>query len=154
MEHNNTLISDLTKSSKDVEVWAKVLRVWEMKSGPNEIERHLIVSDPKWVLHDWGHKDCLKILKNCKEALPPKTGKVLIVDSVVEEKKKPMIIAERDEKLEYVKLALDMVMMAHTSTGKERTLKEWDFVIKQAGSARIEIRDIDDVHSVIIAYRS
>ncbi|KAG2311449.1 hypothetical protein Bca52824_023006 [Brassica carinata] len=47
MERNNTLISDLTESSKDVEVWAKVLRVWEMKSAPNEIERHLIVSDPK-----------------------------------------------------------------------------------------------------------
>ena len=47
MERNNTLISDLTESSKDVEVWAKVLRVWEMKSAPNEIECHLIVSDPK-----------------------------------------------------------------------------------------------------------
>ncbi|KAG2314141.1 hypothetical protein Bca52824_017263 [Brassica carinata] len=47
MERNNTLISDLTESSKDVEVWAKLLRVWEMKSAPNEIEHHLIVSDPK-----------------------------------------------------------------------------------------------------------
>ncbi|KAF8084580.1 hypothetical protein N665_0711s0009 [Sinapis alba] len=108
----------------------------------------------KWVLHDWGDKDCIKILKNCKEAVPPKTGKVLIVESVVGEKTKPMIMEERDEKLEYVKLALDMVMMVHTSTGKERTLKEWDFVIKEAGFARYEIRDIDDVQSVIIAYRS
>uniref|UniRef100_A0A0D3DM21 O-methyltransferase domain-containing protein n=1 Tax=Brassica oleracea var. oleracea TaxID=109376 RepID=A0A0D3DM21_BRAOL len=108
----------------------------------------------KWVLHDWGDKDCIKILKNCKKALPPKTGKVLIVESVVGEKKKTMIMEERDEKLEYVKLALDMVMMVHTSTGKERTLKEWDFVIKEAGFARYEVRDIDDVQSVIIAYRS
>ncbi|KAG2298208.1 hypothetical protein Bca52824_034680 [Brassica carinata] len=52
MERNNTLISDLTESSKDVEVWEKVLRVWEMKSAPNEIERHLIVSDPKIIFND------------------------------------------------------------------------------------------------------
>ena len=65
-----------------------------------------------------------------------------------------MIVEERDEKLEHVRLMLDMVMMAHTSTGKERTLKEWDFVIKEAGFARYEVRDIDDVQSVIIAYRS
>ena len=106
------------------------------------------------MLHDWGDKDCIKILKNCKKALLPKTGKVLIVESVVGEKKKTMIMEEKDMKLEYVKLALDMVMMVHTSTGKERTLKEWDFVIKEAGFARYEVRDIDDVQSVIIAYRS
>ncbi|CAN7056213.1 unnamed protein product [Brassica oleracea var. botrytis] len=41
-----------------------------------------------------------------------------------------------------------------TSTGKERTLKEWDFVIKEAGFARYEVRDIDDVQWVIIAYPS
>ncbi|XP_048614867.1 uncharacterized protein LOC125587779 [Brassica napus] len=46
MERNNTLISDLTESSINVEVWAKILRVWETKTAPNEIERHLIVSDP------------------------------------------------------------------------------------------------------------
>uniref|UniRef100_A0A1J3JHX1 (R,S)-reticuline 7-O-methyltransferase n=1 Tax=Noccaea caerulescens TaxID=107243 RepID=A0A1J3JHX1_NOCCA len=108
----------------------------------------------KWVLHDWGDKDCIQILKNCKEAVPPNTGKVLIVESVIREKKKTMTVEERDEKLEHVRLMLDMVMMAHTSTGKERTLKEWDFVLNEAGFARHEIRDIDDVQSVIIAYRS
>ncbi|CAH8354853.1 unnamed protein product [Eruca vesicaria subsp. sativa] len=108
----------------------------------------------KSVLHDWGDEDCIKILKNCKEALPQKSGKVLIVEPVVGEKKKTMKMEERDEKLEYVRLALDMIMMVHTSTGKERTLKEWDFVIKEAGFARYEVRDIDDVQWVIIAYPS
>ncbi|KAG2298928.1 hypothetical protein Bca52824_035400 [Brassica carinata] len=46
MERNNTLISDLTESSNDVELWAKILRVWEIKIAPDEIVRHLIVSDP------------------------------------------------------------------------------------------------------------
>lgn len=47
---------------------------------------------------------------------------------------------------------LDIAMMAHTTTGKERTLKEWDFVLNEAGFARYEVRDIDNVHCVIIAY--
>ncbi|KAG2243794.1 hypothetical protein Bca52824_094359 [Brassica carinata] len=107
----------------------------------------------KWVLHDWGDKDCIRILKNCKEAVPPNIGKVLIVESVIREKKKTMIVEDREEKVEHVRLMLDMVMMAHTSTGKERTLKEWDFVLNEAGFARYEVRDIDDVQCVIIAYR-
>ncbi|OAP00066.1 hypothetical protein AXX17_AT4G40140 [Arabidopsis thaliana] len=65
-----------------------------------------------------------------------------------------MIAEERDDKLEHVRLQLDMVMMVHTSTGKERTLKEWDFVLTEAGFARYEVRDFDDVQSLIIAYRS
>ncbi|KAL0734130.1 hypothetical protein Bca4012_010340 [Brassica carinata] len=50
MERNNTLILDLSESANDVEVWAKILQVWEMKTSPDEIERHLIMSDPNgWV---------------------------------------------------------------------------------------------------------
>ena len=79
---------------------------------------------------------------------------MVIVESVIRENKKTMIVEERDEKLEHVRLMLDMVMMAHTSTGKERTLKEWDFVLNEAGFARYEVRDIDDVQCVIIAYLS
>ncbi|CAH8386110.1 unnamed protein product [Eruca vesicaria subsp. sativa] len=105
----------------------------------------------KWVLHDWGDKDCIKILKNCKEA---NIGKIFIVESVIKEKKNTKMMEERDKKLEEVRLILDVAMMTHTTTGKERTLKEWDFVINEAGFARYEVRDIDDFHCVIIAYRS
>ncbi|KAH0854678.1 hypothetical protein HID58_057786, partial [Brassica napus] len=59
---------------------------------------------------------------------------------------KTMMVEERDKKL-----MLDIAMMAHTTTGKERTLKEWDFVLNEAGFARYEVRDIDNVHCVIIA---
>ncbi|CAH8274272.1 unnamed protein product [Arabidopsis lyrata] len=138
-----------------------VIEVAQVLDGVENVEGDMFDSIPacdaviiKWVLHDWGDKDCIKILKNCKEAVPPNNGKVLIVESVIGENKKTMIVDERDDKLEHVRLMLDMVMMAHTSTGKERTLKEWDFVLKEAGFARYEVRDIDDVQSLIIAYRS
>ncbi|KFK41370.1 hypothetical protein AALP_AA2G121500 [Arabis alpina] len=43
-----------------------------------------------FVLHNWGDKGCIKVLKNCKEAVPPNIGKVLIVDSVIRDKRKTM----------------------------------------------------------------
>ncbi|KAL0295804.1 UNVERIFIED_CONTAM: Acetylserotonin O-methyltransferase [Sesamum calycinum] len=37
------------------------------------------------VLHDWGDDECIDILKNCREAIPKDTGKVMIVEAVIDE---------------------------------------------------------------------
>ncbi|XP_048337575.2 acetylserotonin O-methyltransferase [Ziziphus jujuba] len=99
-----------------------------------------------WVLHDWGDEECIQILKKCKEAIPKDKGKVIIVEAVIEEED------EKKDKLSDVRLMLDMVMMAHTSTGKERTLKEWEYVLGQVGFSRRTIRPIDAVQSIIEAF--
>ncbi|CAI0407901.1 unnamed protein product [Linum tenue] len=96
------------------------------------------------VLHDWNDEDCIKILKNCREAISEKKGRVIIAEAVVDQ--------ERDGKLEHVRLMLDMVMMAHTNSGKERTLKEWESVLHQAGFTRVTVTPIDAVQSVIQAF--
>ncbi|KAK7848913.1 acetylserotonin o-methyltransferase [Quercus suber] len=98
----------------------------------------------QWVLHDWGDNECIQILKKCREAVLKNKGKVIIVDAVIEE-------AEKD-KLTDVKLALDMAMMAHTNKGKERTLKEWGFVLGEAGFSRYTVKTIHAVQSVIEAF--
>ncbi|KAH0858602.1 hypothetical protein HID58_086863, partial [Brassica napus] len=41
MAHNNTLISDLSESSYNVEVWEKILRAWETITPHKLKERHL-----------------------------------------------------------------------------------------------------------------
>ncbi|KAB1997671.1 hypothetical protein ES319_D12G039300v1 [Gossypium barbadense] len=97
-----------------------------------------------WVLHDWGDEECIQILKKCREAIPQDKGKVIIVESVLEE--------DENDKLEFVGLMLDMVMMTHTNKGKERTLKEWTYVLGQAGFTRIDVKPIHAVQSVIEAY--
>ncbi|MBA0771748.1 hypothetical protein Gotri_007227, partial [Gossypium trilobum] len=56
-----------------------------------------------WVLHDWDDEECIQILKKCREAIPQDKGKVIIVESVLEE--------DENDKLEFVGLMLDMVMM-------------------------------------------
>ncbi|CAK9316027.1 unnamed protein product [Citrullus colocynthis] len=94
-----------------------------------------------WVLHDWDDETCIKILKNCRDAIPEKTGKVIIVEAIIEEKE--------ENNLSDVGLMLDMVMMAHTNGGKERTAKEWGYVLHQAGFTRHTITPIRAVHSII-----
>ncbi|XP_057966390.1 acetylserotonin O-methyltransferase-like [Malania oleifera] len=98
----------------------------------------------QWVLHDWGDEECIQVLKNCRESIPQDGGKVIILEAVVGE--------EREEKLKGVSLMLDMVMMAHTFKGKERTLKEWVYVLREAGFSRHAIKHIRAVQSVIVAY--
>jgi hypothetical protein len=97
----------------------------------------------QWVLHDWNDEECIQILKNCKEAIQSDKGKVIIVEAVVGE--------EKDDKLEFVRLMLDMVMMSHTDAGKERTSKEWEYVLKEAGFSSYTIKPIRAVQSVIVA---
>ncbi|KAF3434784.1 hypothetical protein FNV43_RR21870 [Rhamnella rubrinervis] len=101
------------------------------------------------VLHDWGDQECIKALKKCREAIPEDKGKVIIVDAVLENGGDD---DEKEDKLSNVRLMLDMVMMAHTDTGKERTLKEWEYVLGEAGFRRHSVRAIDAVQSVIEAF--
>ncbi|MFS8027880.1 putative trans-resveratrol di-O-methyltransferase [Helianthus anomalus] len=39
----------------------------------------------KWILHDWSDEECMKILKQCRKAIPSKEngGKLIIMDIVV-----------------------------------------------------------------------
>ncbi|KAL3539118.1 hypothetical protein ACH5RR_002484 [Cinchona calisaya] len=99
----------------------------------------------KWVLHDWGDEECISILKKCREAVPQDTGKVIIVEAVIDG-------GGPENKLKDVGLMLDMVMMAHTTTGKERTSKEWAYILSQAGFSRHSVKQIRAVQSVIEAF--
>ncbi|XP_055802527.1 acetylserotonin O-methyltransferase-like [Solanum dulcamara] len=108
----------------------------------------------KWVLHDWGDEECIQILIKCREAIPKDKGKVIIVEAIIGEKEEIITRGSNNEKLKDVALMLDMVMMAHTTNGKERTAKEWAYVLNAAGFNRHTISHINAVQSVIQAYPS
>ena len=59
---------------------------------------------------------------------------------------------KEDNKLNDVGLVLDMVMMALTNKGKERTLDEWAYVLREAGFSRHTVRSIAAIQSVIEAF--
>src|ERR1044072_1747731 len=98
------------------------------------------------ILHNWGDEDCIRILKNCREAVPKENGKVIIVDVVIEEE------GGKHDKLKDSGLMLDMAMMAYTESGKQRTLKEVEYLINMAGFSTFKVKEIKAVQSVILAF--
>ncbi|KAJ0027724.1 hypothetical protein Pint_35615 [Pistacia integerrima] len=85
----------------------------------------------------------MKILKNCKKAIPKKTGKVIIVEVVLQ--------PDSNELFDETGLALDLAILAHT-TGKERTEPEWKKILEEGGFPRYNIIDIPAFPSIIEAF--
>ncbi|XP_052208567.1 (R,S)-reticuline 7-O-methyltransferase-like isoform X2 [Diospyros lotus] len=98
----------------------------------------------KWILHDWSDEDCAKILKNCRKAIPEKTGKVILVEVVL----KP----DGESMFDNTGFVFDLIMLAHSSGGKERTEAEWKRVLEKGGFPRYNIIRIPALPSIIEAY--
>ncbi|XP_074561723.1 caffeic acid 3-O-methyltransferase-like [Curcuma longa] len=79
----------------------------------------------KWILHDWGDEECVKILKNCWKVLP-ENGKVMVVECLLP------AITEQTVKARAV-LQMDMGMMACFLGGKERSEEEFKALASEAG---------------------
>ncbi|KAA0040349.1 (RS)-norcoclaurine 6-O-methyltransferase-like [Cucumis melo var. makuwa] len=107
---------------------------------------HADVAFLKWILHDWEDEECIKILKKCKEAIPKSGGKVIIIEAIIIEAEKG---EKMKKKLSDVGLMFDLVMMAHTNKGRERTAEEWAFLIHQAGFTRHTITPLQAIQSLI-----
>ncbi|KAK1268579.1 Trans-resveratrol di-O-methyltransferase [Acorus gramineus] len=100
----------------------------------------------KMVLHDWSDEDCVKILKQCKKAIPPKEkgGKVMILDMIVNSK-------TQDHKATETQLFLDMLMMVDVG-GREREEHEWKKIFTEAGFTTYKATHGTGVHSLIELY--
>nr|AWH62810.1 O-methyltransferase [Camptotheca acuminata] len=98
----------------------------------------------KWIMHDWGDEDCVKILKNCRKAIPEKSGKVIIVELVLQ--------PDGEGMFDNTGLVFDLVMIAHSSGGKERTELQWKKVLEEGGFPRYKILKIPALQSIIEAY--
>ncbi|KAK6161556.1 hypothetical protein DH2020_004937 [Rehmannia glutinosa] len=96
------------------------------------------------ILLDWSDKLCVDILKKCKEAIATETGKVIIVEAVIDE--------EGEDEYTGARLALDMTIMSSTVNGKERTAKEWAQLLDAAGFSRYTFHYMKAIDSVIEAY--
>ncbi|CAL5191103.1 unnamed protein product [Lathyrus oleraceus] len=99
----------------------------------------------KWILHNWTDKDCIRILKRCKEAVTSdgKRGKVIVIDMVINEKK--------DEKnLTQMKLLMDVNMAC--LNGKERKEEEWKKLFEEAGFQDYKISPLTGFLSLIEIY--
>ncbi|KAJ9686613.1 hypothetical protein PVL29_015471 [Vitis rotundifolia] len=75
-------------------------------------------------------ENCIKILKNCRKAIPKKTGKIIIVDA----------------------LLFNLVMIAHNINEKERTEVEWKKLLEEGGFLRYRILKTSTLPMIIEAY--
>ncbi|GFY88185.1 O-methyltransferase family protein [Actinidia rufa] len=105
---------------------------------------HADVIPMQRIMHNWSDEDCIKILKNCRKAIPEKTGKVVILDVVVN--------PESDNAFDRVGMIFDIMMMALFSGGKERTELQWKRILEGGGFPRYKIIKIPTVESIIEAY--
>ncbi|KDO43219.1 hypothetical protein CISIN_1g043623mg [Citrus sinensis] len=100
----------------------------------------------KLIFHDYDDEVCLKLLKNCREAVASSDGreKVIIVDIVVNEKKDKPEITE-------AKLLYDALMMTCVP-GIERSEKEWERLFFDAGFTSYKITPLLGLRSFIEVY--
>ncbi|KAJ9179563.1 hypothetical protein P3X46_011338 [Hevea brasiliensis] len=97
----------------------------------------------KWILHNWSDENCIKILKNCREALPEKTGKLIIVGEVLSK--------QGHEMFEKARLIRDLSMMVYFQ-GKERSEAEWKKLLEKGGFASCKTIETPAPVSIIEAY--
>lgn len=77
------------------------------------------------MLHHWNDEDCVKILANCKKAIPTREdgGKVIIIDIVIGAPSGLLLEAQ---------LLMDMAMMVVTK-GRQRDENDWRDLFSKAG---------------------
>ncbi|KAK1396592.1 Caffeic acid 3-O-methyltransferase [Heracleum sosnowskyi] len=80
----------------------------------------------KWVFHNWSDEDCLKILKNCYQALED-NKRVIVAEFIL-----PEVPGGSDSETKSA-VHLDAIMLAHVPGGKERTEKEFEALATSAG---------------------
>ncbi|KAA0038857.1 caffeic acid 3-O-methyltransferase-like [Cucumis melo var. makuwa] len=79
----------------------------------------------KWILHDWSDDHCLKLLKNCYNAIPD-DGKVIIVECVFPTEPETTTVTKSIAQG-------DVLMMTQNPGGKERTRDEFKTLATKAG---------------------
>ncbi|XWS71185.1 hypothetical protein CRYUN_Cryun03dG0117300 [Craigia yunnanensis] len=84
----------------------------------------------KGILHNWSDDNCLKLLKNCYNAIPD-DGKVIAVNAVLPIVPETNVYAR-------VNSQMDVLMMTQNSGGKERTKPEFEVLANKAGFSGIK----------------
>nr|AIY62319.1 caffeic acid O-methyl transferase [Pinus radiata] len=97
----------------------------------------------KWIIHDWGDEECVKLLRRSYEATPAK-GKVLIVEAIVGGDKEGESMSRR------LGLSYDMLLMVYTTGGKERTEEEFKRLFQLAGFKSYTIIKLPFLQSLIV----
>ena len=95
-------------------------------------------------MHDCSDQECVKILKNCKEAIPPRDegGKVVIIDIVIG--------SGQSDKQREMQVVFDLFIMS--INGIERDENQWKKIFFEAGFHDYKITPVLGFRSIIELY--
>lgn len=133
-------LPDVVPSSQSIFEQAGISERAEIVSGSffDEVPADADAYMMKYVLHDWDDEYALLILKNCAKSRKP-GGKILIIDNVIPEGDEP-----HQGKIH------DIEMMVMTG-GKERTVVEFEQLLKLAGLELLAVTPTESSLSIIEA---
>ena len=96
-------------------------------------------------MHDWGDEECVKILKNCKKAIPPRDegGKLVIKDIVIG-------AGQSEKEQREMQVVFDLFIMF--INGTERDENQWKKIFFEAGFRDYKITPVLGVRSIIEVY--
>jgi len=99
----------------------------------------------KLVLHFWSDEDCVKILEQCRKAIPSREegGKVIIIEILLGPYMGPIMYEAQ--------LLMDMLMMVNTR-GRQRTENDWRQIFTKAGFSDYKIVKKIGARGVIEVY--
>ncbi|MFS7955570.1 putative O-methyltransferase domain, plant methyltransferase dimerization [Helianthus anomalus] len=100
----------------------------------------------KTILHNWGDDKCVQVLKNCRESMTERAGKVIIADMVLSPTGTGVDVFDE------ARIGMDMIMLTYFDGGKERTEAEWKKILEEAGFRRYNVIKIPTTVSIIEAY--
>ncbi|CAN6169742.1 unnamed protein product [Urochloa humidicola] len=99
----------------------------------------------KLVLHFWSDDDCVKILEQCRKAIPSREegGKVIIIEILLGSYMDPVMYEAQ--------LLKDMLMMVNTK-GRQRSEDDWREIFTKAGFSDYKIAKKIGARGIIEAY--
>jgi len=116
---------------------------WEVESG--DFFEHVPAGGDcyalKYVLHDWDDDSCVRILRNCRDAMAP-GGRVLVIDSVLPDGDEP-----------HAGKTMDVFMLV-LLPGRERTAADFARLFAAAGLELTGITPTDGPLSVVEGVRA
>jgi hypothetical protein len=101
----------------------------------------------KWVLHDWGDERCIRILQNCRAALPP-SGRVVVIERLIPDPLEP-----GPQSSAVVRFDMAMLALGGVGTAQERTLSQYDRLLDAVGFERQDVMPLTEGFVAITATR-